>query len=96
MGEGMRCLIWCDECCGANWGEVSARIREGRATSISGRLRVAVECRGCGVPRPEGGPADAVTLHGGGGYVPWEHEYLEAGTGWEEIEAGGERGGWVR
>ena len=93
MGEGMTCLIWCDACCGENWDEVSTWVREGRAATRSGRLKVAVECRGCGVELLPGESAEAITLHGGGGYFGWEDDYLEAETGWEEIGAGDERDG---
>ena len=96
MGEGMTCLIWCDECCWENWEELSTAIHAGRATSKSGRLKVVTECRGCGVLMLEGESAEAVTLHGGGEYFPWEDEYIEAGTGWEEIAAGDERNGRVQ
>ena len=94
MGDRMTNLIICDECCGENWEEVSTWVREGRANSKSGRLRVPTECRGCGVLLLEGESVEAVTLHGGGEYFPWEGEYLE--TDWAEQAEGDARAGRVQ
>jgi hypothetical protein len=91
MANAMTCLILCDECCGEMWEEVSGWIREGRASSKPGRLKVPVECRGCGVLLLEGESVEAVTLHGGGEYHPWEGEYLE--TVWDEAADGEARAG---
>lgn len=94
MGQGMTNLIWCDECCGENWEEASTWIHEGRAKSKSGRLKVPVECHGCGVLLLPGESVEAVTLHDGAEYLPWESEYLE--PGWEEVAESDGRMGRVQ
>lgn len=93
MGTGMTCMIWCDECCGENWEDVSRWVDEGRASTRSGTLKIATACRSCDAPLPVGSSVEAITIHGGGKYCPWEDEFLAAETGWERIDGGAERPG---